>query len=706
MKKGLLKIVALVMSFILLLSMTTFAAIAEDDGGKLPFDERFSDASDVPLWAQNGCEATYDAGIVGGFEDGTYRPTEEATRAQMWTYLYNCAKYLGKDVSVPSDYEVSFPDAVGGAWYEDALCWAAYNGIVCVSDAGTVAPDRAIMRWELAVECYRFATYAGLKYKETAASYNFSDIYMLPEWAAEPILGALKAGLLSNSGSTELLPERTCNRAQLAVYIYRIFDASYSAGSTLLPKDNEAADLPIMHCAFSVRMNTADKLFYGDCNDRVLGQVIFEDEGDTVDLQIIVKNALWENGVIIYRQEDLDTDNSIFHYSIDFGGTVEVADGREIELISESPDWYVAVLVCDERGNILTIDYKVTCLSITEGRELFAYSAEGNDASIYAYTGKDSDVFIPEMIDGYFVGELLDGAFADRGVKTLHIPESVYWIGDIMGEKDLSVNVIFNGSECEYNMIAKHPEFANMRRYTFTEENPPHLYTAEPEVVIEPSAIMQGLKARYCVYCYDLQDEECLPVKDVELPFTDVAKGAWYRKAVEFAVDEGLFNGMSETTFCPDTPMTRAMLVTVLYRMNGSPEVEADIPFTDVADSYYKKAVVWANANGIVNGVSPDRFAPDDNITREALATILYRYWEQVGFGVIGAADLTVYSDGKTVSGWAEQAMSWANGVGIIAGNNVGGKILLDPQGKATRAQVATMLARFSLYSEYGIIIK
>jgi len=704
MKKGLLKIVALVMSFILLLSMTTFATFAEDDGGKLPFDKRFSDASDVPLWAQNGCEATYDAGIIGGFEDGTYRPTEEATRAQMWTYLYNCAKYLGKDVSVPSDYEVSFPDAVGGAWYEDALCWAAYNGIVCVSDAGTVAPDRAIMRWELAVECYRFATYAGLKYKETAASYNFSDIYMLPEWAAEPILGALKAGLMSNSGSTELLPERTCNRAQLAVYIYRIFDASYSAGSTLLPKDNEAADLPVMNCAFSVRMNTADKLFYGDCNDRVLGQVIFENEEDDVDLQIIVKNALWENGVIIYRQEDLDTDNSIFHYGIDFGGTVQAADGREIELVSESPDWYVAVLARDGRGNILTIDYKVTCLSITEGRELFAYSAEENGASIYAYIGKDSDVFIPEMIDGYFVGELLDGAFADRGVKTLHIPESVYWIGNIKGEKDSSMKIIFNGSECEYNMIDKHPELADMR-YTCTEENPPHLYTAEPEVVIEPSAIMEGVKARYCHYCYDMQDVTYLPVKEVELPFTDVAPDSWYRKVVEYAVDEGLFNGMSATTFCPDTPMTRGMLVTVLYRFAGSPDMSPVTSFTDVdRDAYYAQAVAWANSNRIVNGVSGNRFAPDADITREALATILYRYGMYSSGGMALRADLSLYPDGADVSDWATEAVSWANGVGIIAGNKIGSKILLDPQGKATRAQVATMLARFSLFYEYGII--
>ena len=173
--------------------------------------------------------------------------------------------------------------------------------------------------------------------------------------------------------------------------------------------------------------------------------------------------------------------------------------------------------------------------------------------------------------------------------------------------------------------------------------------------------------------------------------FKDVNYGDWYHEAVDFAVTKGLFNGMSETTFEPNTAMSRAMLVTVLWRYEGEKKAGANI-FTDVPDGqWYTDAVAWAAVNGIVGGVGDGKFDPNGNITREQMAAILYRYSESKGFDTSKTGDLNTFPDAAKLSDWAKTAYSWAVGEGLITGND--GK--LDPQGNATRAQVATILMRF-----------
>ena len=174
--------------------------------------------------------------------------------------------------------------------------------------------------------------------------------------------------------------------------------------------------------------------------------------------------------------------------------------------------------------------------------------------------------------------------------------------------------------------------------------------------------------------------------------FTDVKAGSWYESAVQYAYDNGLFSGMSPTTFAPNATMTRAMLVTVLYRMEGSPEATGVNKFTDVkAGQWYTDAVTWAADNGIVSGMSPTIFNPNGNITREQMASILFRYTQFKDRDVSARADLSKFKDGNKVSGWAKEAMSWANAEGLITGTGVG----LEPTGNATRAQVASILMRY-----------
>lgn len=177
-----------------------------------------------------------------------------------------------------------------------------------------------------------------------------------------------------------------------------------------------------------------------------------------------------------------------------------------------------------------------------------------------------------------------------------------------------------------------------------------------------------------------------------EIPFTDVKTGDWFYDSVGYVYSAGLMNGTSPTTFSPGQTTTRAMIVTILYRYEGSPAAGASA-FRDVpAGQYYTAPVAWAAANGVVNGYSTTQFGPNDTITREQMAAILYRYAQYKGYDVSGRADLSAYADGNRVSSYARDAMAWANQAKLI--NGVDARTL-DPAGSATRAQVATILARF-----------
>lgn len=181
---------------------------------------------------------------------------------------------------------------------------------------------------------------------------------------------------------------------------------------------------------------------------------------------------------------------------------------------------------------------------------------------------------------------------------------------------------------------------------------------------------------------------------DVTLPYTDVSQSDWFYPYVAFAYERAWMTGTSETTFSPEETTTRAMLVTVLYRLEGKPAVDAASGFSDVSSgSYYADAVAWAKANGIVNGTSETTFSPNEPVTREQTAAILYRYAQYKGYDVEKTADLTAYADAAAIHSYAKNAMSWAAAAGILNGVS---STSLEPTGSATRAQVATVLTRFA----------
>ena len=209
----------------------------------------------------------------------------------------------------------------------------------------------------------------------------------------------------------------------------------------------------------------------------------------------------------------------------------------------------------------------------------------------------------------------------------------------------------------------------------------------------EPVAVTEQADGTYTFTMPNGQVTVTVTFAEAPLPFHDVTEGDWFYDAVRYAYETGLMDGVGDNLFAPNSETTRAQLVTILYRLAGEPEPGGDSGFADVAaGTWYTDAVAWAAENGIVNGVSDTEFAPGDDITREQLAAILYRYAACQGYDVSQRADLSGFGDASSISGYAQEALSWAHAQGLVLGFEDGS---LRPQGTASRAQIAAVLMRF-----------
>ena len=365
-------------------------------------------------------------------------------------------------------------------------------------------------------------------------------------------------------------------------------------------------------------------------------------------------------------------------------------------------------------------------------------------------TMEDKAVYVPDTTDGYIYGSaVIDGVMIyeikqspnETGVRH-SIPfakltgEHIHSYSAVVTEAtcteqgytthtcgcgdsyvDSYVNAL--GHSWDEGKVTKEPTEEEKGEKTFTctrcgatqKEDIPklphtHRYT---DTVTAPTCTEKGYTTHYCACGDTYVDSEVKalghnfvsgvcsrcgakqPVTPPATNFNDVKKGDWFYDAVNYAVANGLMNGVGGGSFAPNDPMTRSMLVTVLWRYESSPK-EGTNCFSDVpASQWYTDAVAWAAANGIVGGVGNNKFAPNGNITREQMAAILYRYAQKKGFDTSKKGNLNAFSDHNKVSSYATDAIAWAVGEGIIGGSD--GK--LDPQGNATRAQVSTILMRF-----------
>lgn len=222
----------------------------------------------------------------------------------------------------------------------------------------------------------------------------------------------------------------------------------------------------------------------------------------------------------------------------------------------------------------------------------------------------------------------------------------------------------------------------------------PHTHDYRAVGIVDATCFADGYVTYCCMLCDDSYTET-IPANSDNCPsgaFIDVDSSQWYHEAIDYVVSHGYMKGMQQTAFEPNGTMTRAMLVTALYRVAGMPDTTAKHPFTDLRDDWYYDAVTWAYENDIVNGTTPTTFSPEKPVTREQLAAILYRYAKAAP---PAQEKLSAFPDSGLISDYAKEAMNWAVNEGVINGSLDGGALLLRPQGNAIRAEIAQMLMNY-----------
>ncbi len=265
------------------------------------------------------------------------------------------------------------------------------------------------------------------------------------------------------------------------------------------------------------------------------------------------------------------------------------------------------------------------------------------------------------------------GAFSScPALKSVTLPKSVSYVGGAaFGNSGLKMLVVLN-SKCSFSNFDDQLDIGG----------------AGVDVYGYPGSTVQKM----------IKEGPDSPYTFKPIYFDDVAPGKWYFDSVSFAKENGLFNGVGNRAFAPEKPMTRAMLVQVLYNLAGDDEYHEN-PFADVPEkAWYAKAVAWAADYGIVNGIGPGVFAPEENVTREQIAVIVHRFTQGLGIDTEGEADLSGFPDGSKVGKWAKSALAWAVDKEIVSGSKNNGKVYLQPKANATRAQVAAIMMRCVLY--------
>lgn len=387
-----------------------------------------------------------------------------------------------------------------------------------------------------------------------------------------------------------------------------------------------------------------------------------------LDNELVTDDVYWYDGQWHYSfympRHDVDiyvtTTTKYFVnpiYNID-GGTVEVwvkdAGGWDSTIFADKGDW-VCFKVSPYSG------YELGSVSVTGRWSNYSYDVHYNNYDgcyYFKMLGESVDLSV-SFVDGQhrvYVKDVSNGS----------LTANVNWAAE--GDKVYVTAKPSKGYELTW-LSVKAADGTVLKIYEALGENTYYFYMPDQYVTVSGifSVISSGL------------------------PFVDVNSGAWYYDAVSFVYNKGIMNGVTSTTFEPNSTITRGMVVTMLWRMAGEPYVSGG-SFSDVASGrYYSTAVAWAAKNGIVDGYSSTVFGVNDPVTREQFATILYRYAKYMGYSTTGSS-LTGYYDANSVSSWARDAMGWAVRNGIITGS---GNSRLNPTGTASRAEVAQMFMSF-----------
>ena len=389
-------------------------------------------------------------------------------------------------------------------------------------------------------------------------------------------------------------------------------------------------------------------------------------EGDTKPLATVSDVFPGVEGIytyeILWRTQGFATGayRVVMYSATRSGETYTPVAGTQSEVVVLLTDWYkalesVSLIDPDTRQTVSTLPLapnEVGCLEVVESPSYNTYSQE------FRYKGSSGLVEI-ETIGGLMFFTPKSFGWGKTEIEDIN--------GKVLGE--ISFEVCINSGGHINQEITR---------------------------IAPREGVYEGVLLHVCpdCGCSYLETEETYAA--AMRRFVDLPSDQWYYDGVNAMVLRGLFNGVSTEYFRPDHLMTRAMLVTVLWRYAGAPEAGKS-PFTDVPDGlWYSEAVSWAAEQGVVSGIGQGKFDPNGNITREQMATILYRYAKLCGFDTAFDADvLSNFPDKDQVSGYALEPLQWAVSNSIITGTKTGSKTLLDPRGFATRAQLAVILSRY-----------
>ena len=346
------------------------------------------------------------------------------------------------------------------------------------------------------------------------------------------------------------------------------------------------------------------------------------------------------------------------------------------------------------------------------GRSFTVFQATENGLEEVFTSGDDFEALTAQYVPEYFNASNDNAVLDDRSGKKGPEAESVT-VGTVDGKTYAFVALERTGGVMAYDVTD--PEaitfvnYVNTRDFGTTVEGSEEYEDGEldkwvtggdvaPEGLLFLDAasspngeplLLAACEVSGTVAVYQLGSEDL-----TVLPFTDVNNGDWFLAAVQYVYENDRMAGTSSTTFQPEVHLTRAMAAQVLYNLEGQPAVTGDTTFTDAADAgdWAVKAITWAEQTGVVAGIGDGLFDPTANVTREEFAQMMYNYASYKEYDLTLEGDLSQFEDASAISGWAETAMSWANGSGLINGHDDG---TIDPQGTTTRAQAASILMNF-----------
>lgn len=346
------------------------------------------------------------------------------------------------------------------------------------------------------------------------------------------------------------------------------------------------------------------------------------------------------------------------------------------------------------------------------GRSFTVFQATENGLEEVFTSGDDFEALTAQYVPEYFNASNDNAVLDDRSGKKGPEAESVT-VGTVDGKTYAFVALERTGGVMAYDVTD--PEaitfvnYVNTRDFGTTVEGSEEYEDGEldkwvtggdvaPEGLLFLDAasspngeplLLAACEVSGTVAVYQLGSEDL-----TVLPFTDVNSDDWFLAAVQYIYENDRMAGTSSTTFQPEVHLTRAMAAQVLYNLEGQPAVTGDTTFTDAADAgdWAVKAITWAEQTGVVAGIGDGLFDPTANVTREEFAQMMYNYASYKEYDLTLEGDLSQFEDASAISGWAETAMSWANGSGLINGHDDG---TIDPQGTTTRAQAASILMNF-----------